>query len=64
VANTLAYYDTATITAIKKFIVQAPGSIYYKTFKAAIKARVFVAVSHFHLSLIFEGKAPSGAPLR
>jgi hypothetical protein len=25
VANTLAYYDTATITAIKSFIVQAPG---------------------------------------
>ncbi len=23
-ANTLAYYDTATITAIKSFIVQAP----------------------------------------
>jgi hypothetical protein len=25
VANTLAYYDTATITAVKCFIVQAPG---------------------------------------
>jgi hypothetical protein len=25
VANTLAYYDMATITAIKSFIVQAPG---------------------------------------
>jgi hypothetical protein len=24
VANTLAYYDTATITAIKSFVVQAP----------------------------------------
>ncbi len=24
-ANTLAYYDTAIITAIKSFIVQAPG---------------------------------------
>ncbi len=23
--NTLAYYDTATITAMKSFIVQAPG---------------------------------------
>ncbi len=23
-ANTLAYYDTATITAVKSFIVQAP----------------------------------------
>jgi hypothetical protein len=25
VANTLAYYDMATITAVKFFIVQAPG---------------------------------------
>jgi hypothetical protein len=25
VANTLAYYDTATITAVKSFIVQALG---------------------------------------
>ncbi len=27
VANTLAYYVTATITAVKSFIVQAPGGI-------------------------------------
>jgi len=26
VANTLAYYDTATITDVKSFIVQAPGT--------------------------------------
>jgi hypothetical protein len=25
VTNTLAFYDTATITAVKSFIVQAPG---------------------------------------
>jgi hypothetical protein len=25
VANTLAYYDTATITAVKSFIAQAPA---------------------------------------
>jgi hypothetical protein len=25
VANTLAYYDTEAVTAIKMFIVQAPG---------------------------------------
>ncbi len=25
-ANTQAYYDTATITAVKGFIVQAPGA--------------------------------------
>jgi hypothetical protein len=28
VANTLAYYITATITAVKSFIVQAPGLIF------------------------------------
>jgi hypothetical protein len=26
VANAIAYYDTATITAVKSFIVQAPGN--------------------------------------
>ncbi len=26
-ANTLAYYDTATITAVKSFIVQAPAKV-------------------------------------
>jgi hypothetical protein len=26
-ANTLAYYDMATITAIKGFIAQAPGAV-------------------------------------
>ncbi len=25
--NTLAYYDTATITAVKSFTVQAPGPV-------------------------------------
>jgi hypothetical protein len=29
-ANTLAYYDTATITAVKSFIVQAPGVSFAK----------------------------------
>jgi hypothetical protein len=28
VANTLAYYDTETITAVKRLIVQAPGLIF------------------------------------
>jgi hypothetical protein len=27
VANTLAYYDKATITAVKSFIVQAPARV-------------------------------------
>ena len=29
VANTLAYYDTTTITAVKSFKVQAPGQLLY-----------------------------------
>jgi hypothetical protein len=32
VANTLAYYDTETITAVKSFIVQAPGVKVIKLF--------------------------------
>jgi hypothetical protein len=32
VANTLAYYDTETITAVKSFIVQAPGVNVIKLF--------------------------------
>jgi hypothetical protein len=31
-ANTLAFYDTATITAVKSFIVQAPGVDLIKKF--------------------------------
>jgi hypothetical protein len=33
VANTLAYYITATITAVKSFIVQAPAVTTTKRFK-------------------------------
>jgi hypothetical protein len=32
VANAMAYYDTATITAVKSFIVQAPGVCTIKLF--------------------------------
>jgi hypothetical protein len=45
VANTLAYYDMATITAVKSFIVQAPG--------------VFVLGKPFQPSLMFVGEARS-----
>ncbi len=37
VANTQAYYDTATITAIKSFIVHAPGLV------TIIVIRAFIA---------------------
>jgi hypothetical protein len=33
VASTLAYYDTATITAIKSFIVQALGNDIEQNYK-------------------------------
>jgi hypothetical protein len=36
VANTLAYYDTARITSVKSFIVQAPGRLEAATFFSAI----------------------------
>jgi hypothetical protein len=36
VGNTLAYYDMATITAVKSFIVQGPGACTKKLFTAVI----------------------------
>ncbi len=44
VINTLAYYVTATITAVKSFIVQAPG--------------VFTPGKNFYPSLKLESKEP------
>jgi hypothetical protein len=38
VANTLAYYDTASIAVLKSFIVQAPGCVFKKLYlKFALK---------------------------
>jgi hypothetical protein len=39
VANTLAYYDTATITAVKSFIVQALGHLYKTFFESFVRVR-------------------------
>ncbi len=36
VADTLAYYDTATITAVESFIVHAPGAFIIKLITAVI----------------------------
>jgi hypothetical protein len=57
-ANTLAYYDTATITAVKSFIVQAPGVnaiklVSFVADKEAKLARVFVLAITFQSSLTF-----------
>jgi hypothetical protein len=38
VANTLAYYDTAIITVVKSFIVQAPGACTINLFTSIIVA--------------------------
>jgi len=45
VANTLAYYYTATITAVKSFIVQAPGANVIKHFTLVIYCRSIVIPS-------------------
>jgi hypothetical protein len=44
VANTLAYYDTATITAVNSFIVQAPGVNAIKLFQRNYVAIVITSV--------------------
>jgi hypothetical protein len=44
-ANTLAYYDVATILAVKNFIVLVPYSqhfIFFVAYELTRKARVFV----------------------
>jgi hypothetical protein len=38
VANTLAYYDTATVTAFKCFIVQARGVTFAKLLKKFLQS--------------------------
>ncbi len=42
-ANTLAYYDMATITAVKSFIVQDPGKAYQEQ-KMSISFIILVTV--------------------
>ncbi len=39
VANTLAYYDTSTITTVKIFIVQAPGGSSTRIFTVLINTK-------------------------
>jgi hypothetical protein len=44
-ANTLAYYNTAIITAVKRFIVQGPGVDIIKLFLS--KFTIFCKLCHF-----------------
>jgi hypothetical protein len=58
VANTLAYYDTATITAVRNFTVQAPGVNVIKLFifvtdVEAKKAKAFVPGKPFQPCLTY-----------
>ncbi len=59
--NTLAYYDTATITAVKSFIVQATGPYPIKPFTVVIyEFSISLSVcpwQAFQPSLMFVGKA-------
>jgi hypothetical protein len=41
VANTLAYYDTATITAVKSFIALAPGFYHQSSFAESQSSTCF-----------------------
>jgi hypothetical protein len=61
VANSLAYYDRATITNIHICITQVPGVCVIKRFTMSITTPVLftgacVVVTCFHSSLIFERK--------
>jgi hypothetical protein len=49
VANTLAYYDAATITALKSFIVQATVQGHHMTlqFVNLRKSKLWLKMSHF-----------------
>jgi len=55
VANTLAYYDTATVTALKSFIVQAPGVTFAKLLKKFLQ-------SFIEQEGIFYGERGRGRP--
>jgi hypothetical protein len=58
VANTLAYYDTATIAAVKSFKVQAPRAGTVKLFTTIINKAIDTS-RRWHPSLMFAGKAKS-----
>ncbi len=50
-ANTLAYYNTAAITAVKSFIVQAPGWSNLKL----VKLPLGPCSDHFPIQLCWQG---------
>jgi hypothetical protein len=56
VANSLTYYDTATITAVKGFIVLAPGANVIKLFSVVIYPHLMVLLSSCVIKLHYYGK--------
>ncbi len=59
-ANTLAYYETATFTVIKSFIVQGPVLQNFYGYNCCYnKLECFETTLHNHLNLNFAYKAGS-----
>jgi hypothetical protein len=58
VANTLAYYDTAIITAVKSFIVLASGVNAVKLFTAVIYRHSMVIPSFCVIKLYYLSNYP------
>ncbi len=60
VANTLAYYDTATIMTLKSFIVQAPVKILQKIYVRIYADVGVISVNipriYFHIKVFYEKK--------
>ncbi len=57
-ANTLAYYNMTTLTAIKCFIVQAPGvELFLCRCPARISKLECFSLASFYSTLIFASKA-------
>jgi hypothetical protein len=59
VANALAYYDTAAITAVKSFIVQTPGKQEIFSFLPNICRQHFWSIKFWFLSRVSEWPAYS-----
>ncbi len=59
VPNTLAYYDTATITAVNVLQYRAQCYETFYVYDLRVKARVFIPGKPFQPSLMFVGKAKS-----
>ncbi len=56
-ANTLAYYNTATITAVKSFIVQAPEVVF------SISSVVYTMKHYFYLVKLSNNQIVSNNPI-